>query len=133
MPCRCDHMEPTKRELESKIACEFIYHLGKKMKCGFPTWAKTGAENSYGDVDRADEATEYLCRTIRIMSKKDREKYVYDAHGPVARQLATWWEQHQVEDKARVVEENKVKVLLKKTVGSLTAEEKSLLKKYKHL
>jgi len=103
------------------------------MKCGFPTWAKTGAENYYGDKDRADEATVYLCQTIRFMSKKDREKYVYDAHDPVARQLATWWEKHQDEDKARIIEENKVKVLLKKTVGSLTAEEKSLLKKYKHL
>lgn len=42
-----------------------------------------------------------LCGLLKSLSVEQREALIYDAHCREARDLADWWEAHQIEDRDR--------------------------------
>lgn len=129
MPCQSDYLAQSGQELESIRVCKFIGYLQKRIGIETPKWIKKAANNYYGNTGRLDEATKILCSHLRSLTKREMEKYVYDAHKKTARKLASWWEKHQEWDKRRVKEEDgtrkkiiaKERALKKLTVGDMEA------------
>ena len=105
MPCNCDYLNASGKELESIRVCKLLDYLQERIGIETPTWVKKAAANYYGNVDRLDEATKILCYRLRALSPGEMEKYVYDSHNKTARRLAGWWERHQEWDERRVKEE----------------------------
>lgn len=97
MPCRCDHMEPTVREIElSKVAAildEIV--LGKYLN---PKNWERGCHpdiyNAGASQEEADQLTAMLCR---ILGKIHREQHHrLRTLSPEARE---WWAEHFRKDR----------------------------------
>ena len=110
MPCRCDYLEPSKRETTSLAVKGFLREIG----------APTGPfDNNYGDVSTLDADTRTLCTWCRAndVSTKSLEFQI-------------WWRDHKEADAARAIEEERVKQLAstrKAGLGKLTNAEKRAL------
>lgn len=92
MPCKCDHMEPTKREKESVKVMRFLYEVGLfKTPPGF-----------YGDIKNLDHHTSVLCTWCK---KNDVKNYSLE--------LQIWWRDHQKLDLLRESKERKNRLLNK--------------------
>lgn len=101
MPCNSDYMNPTAREAQSKRTCHLLaYALGQKG-LAVPDWVRSAAVNSYGNVERLDEAVQLLCELCKQMTKEEQDSIIYDARIRTSRDLANWWEEHQNADIAR--------------------------------
>ena len=130
MPCQSDYMAASGQELESKRVCGLLSYIYHKADKPLPEWIAKAKDHYYGNVSRLDEATAMLCAQCRAMSPEEVEEYIYDAHSPDARRLASWWENHQEWDKRRVAEEeeSRKKIMLKdRAVQKLTTEERDAL------
>lgn len=102
MPCRCDYLEPTRREVEMQRAANLQVYLLQKLGKAVPDWLQRQAESMYADDERN---VVDLCALLRGMDENLREKIVYNVHDRVARDLANWWEDHQEADRRREAEE----------------------------
>jgi hypothetical protein len=132
MPCNCDHMEATAREVESrKVAGHLIHIDGCLGRQPDPAIVKA-AENYYGDVGRVHEMTAELCGLIRGLTPAELDAFVYDGRNPGARALADWWEAHRAADaarEAREAAEARKRELAASALAKLTAEERAALGK----
>ena len=93
MPCRCDYMEPTKRELEaSRVACLLSELDGKP-------WSKDEWRGYHPDVycrysaDLADNLVSTLCHKLKNL---DVSQYSLE--------MQIWWRDHQIADQKRKVQ-----------------------------
>jgi len=102
MPCNSDYLNPTYKEREIQLTAKLIVYVDKKQGQPSPRWIKSLANNIYADNDKV---VPILCDMIKNMSDEERERIVYDAHDPVSRDLANWWESHQRADARRLEQE----------------------------
>jgi hypothetical protein len=116
MPCRCDGMEPSYREVESTRIINFLHELGLRKK-------KAGA---YGDPRNLDSDTADLCAALK--SGK------HNVQG-LSLELQIWWRDHQIADRKREeaeAQERKQRQLTEAAKRKLTpAEFEALTKKYR--
>lgn len=107
MPCRCDYLEPSEREEESKLVCELLIYLSKMWGESYiPEHILKGAENIYGSTATLDKDTMGLWDWCQYIESNPAEHHLmYDGRSKNARKLADWWEKHKEEDKEREMKE----------------------------
>lgn len=133
MPCRCDYMEATEREEESRQVCILLKYLLKAMNIPVSKEIEKGV-NYYGDLENLDKNTDRLCGLCNDLSEAEKDKYIYNGKNKDARRLADWWDEHQLADKKRILREEKQKqrkLLVEQALAKLTPEEQEALKIWK--
>ena len=105
MPCRCEPMEPTERELELQRVCELLVYLYGKLGAVLPQWCHAATVYPYGKIERVDEATRMLCAACRELTPQQQDAFMYDGRNRMARQLADWFERHDQWDRKRMRQE----------------------------
>jgi hypothetical protein len=126
MPCQSDYLAASGQELESSRVCRLLVYLMEATGQPCPEWVRAASKDYYGNVNRLDEATKMLCEACRKLVTAELEKFVYDSHNTMARELASWWERHQEWDARRVKEEKETRkriVLKERALRKLTNEE----------
>jgi len=123
MPCNCDYMEPTEREIElSRIACLVDELDGKQID---KTWWKGYHPNVYSQTyDRYSElvesySEEVLAERLRLV---DISKHSLE--------MQIWWRDYQERNLKAQREADKVayhKTLVESALSKLTNEEKMAL------
>lgn len=119
MPCRCDYMEPTEREVEHKLVHNLIFYVVESLHLD---------RTDFGDD--VDQDTKTLCSLIKAMNKKQLDTIVYDGRNPQARKLADWWDKHQEADKLREAAEKhqaRLRFLRETALAKLSREERQAL------
>ncbi len=122
MPCRCDYMEPTRREIELTTVKQLLAAADRRGYINMPR--QEIAKIRYrGNVD---ELTALLCKTIR---EAPQEKFGTDrSKGGLA--LAMWWLEHQEADakrEAEEAEEARQNILRRDALAKLSPEEREAL------
>lgn len=144
MPCRCDYLEPSEREIESKRVAElllFLENSSKDFVSGFDKKTlKSISSDPYGGLKYLDKMVAALCSICSSMTEEQRNKYIYDGRIKECRDIADWWEKHQEADRKRLIEERrkakakadkeKEKDQVKKILRGLSKEDQALIKKY---
>lgn len=105
MPCKSDHMEPTRQESESRRVAKLIIYSMTALGLIIPHWVEKIADHYYGDRSRVHELTRMLCSLCKQLNPEEQERIIYDGHNENARRLATWWEHHQEVDRKREEDE----------------------------
>ena len=118
MPCTYDESIDDHNQLRKEM--DTVYRL---LHYTYKTINFTGFCKPilYGGM-YLENNTRTLCDLLKNPSEKDLTKLFGDARIKEARELAEWWEKHQVLDKERELEEKRQAVLSK-----LTAEEIEIL------
>ena len=119
MPCRCDYMEPTAREIEHKLVHNLIFYVVESLHLD---------RTDFGN--NVDQDTKTLCSLIKAMNKKQLDTIVYNGRNAQARKLADWWDKHQEYDKLREAAELHQKHLImvkERALKKLTKEERQAL------
>lgn len=128
MPCNCDHLEPTRREILLRDAARYQIAVRKKLGLSVPTWLKREEKNIYAHDERCE--TE-LCAILTGLSKEERDTLLYsDARDAKMRDVAAWWETHEKADKERKKrerQENKEKKERDEAMSKLTPKERKVL------
>lgn len=108
MPCQCDHMDATEREKESRRVCRLLAYLIPRLEEGAAPSEDVikAKDNYYGDIARLDEHTAILCASINGMTEEHKNSVMYDGRNKEARELASWWEEHQEMDAKRKESKN---------------------------
>lgn len=101
MPCKCDYLEPTEREIESVQVASLLVYLLTELKKPVPPLVLAASKQLYGNVATVDNDTDLLCSTLKSLSKQKMKTIVYDGSKPKARKLAEWWDKHQEADRKR--------------------------------
>lgn len=137
MPCNSEYMNPTHAEINSQKTCQNLVYLLEKLNKPIPDWVTKAAQNSYGVVDRLNESVTLLCSVVKGLNEEQAAEFIYDGRDKRARQLADWWEEHEIADAAREAKEKvqKEAARLKKELGlkkqailqKLTEEERQIL------
>lgn len=122
MPCRCDYMEPTEREIEATLVHELLNYVNAELR-------RAGGTGSVitGNVDSDTEA---LCDLLRMMSQPNEDHIVYNGRSAKARKLADWWDKHQEHDKLREAAEKhqaRLRFLRETALAKLSREERQAL------
>lgn len=104
MPCSSEHMEPTRREQETREAAELICYLFNKRGLLAPIWARESATDCYGHHTGTQiDVIGFLCDHLRSIDEPSRDHLIYgNARDPKARRLADWWERHLQDDRRKV-------------------------------
>ena len=127
MPCNSDYMEPTGKERQLQRTAKLIIFLRHKTGQPIESWIHSAAENCYCS---REDLVPILCADIKALTPSQEEQIVYDAHNKSSRDLASWWEEHQKADRARIREEQKQKRLMQvkqKALAKLSPEERRAL------
>lgn len=107
MPCNSDYLEPTRTEIEHHRAAKLIVYVHSKMGIHTAPWVRDIAEGPVnGSADREhwddwEKLIPGLCAALRELPSEERERIVYNAHDPMSRDLAYWWEEHEAADRER--------------------------------
>jgi hypothetical protein len=102
MPCNCDHLEPTARERAFQKAAKLLLLVHNYNNWKAPIELRGHAQDVYCSIDYVEQ----LCTILQEMPDKAREKMLYgDPKNRPRRELASWWEDHQEEDRKRVQRE----------------------------
>lgn len=96
MPCTVD--PPSAWEKDNQTCARFLRALMVSTGEPVPDFVKDSADHAEFSESRCQEMA---CERLRAMTEKQREAWVYDAHSPLSRKLADWWERHQDADKKR--------------------------------
>ncbi len=119
MPCNCDYMNPDEYEIEHAKVEAFLEELDTNI---LPKYYNN-PENSkiYGKTNKniLNLAVSDLCEKLTSIDVKN-----------YSLELQIWWRDHQIADKKRIAEEDKINKLLivkRKALNKLTDEEKSVL------
>lgn len=102
MPCNCDYMEPTTREIRSKETAILLRYVNSKIGAPEDATAKEVAESYYGNVTKLDYLVVTLCKTLSEMDEATLNAVVYNAKDKTSRELANWWEEHLEADSKRI-------------------------------
>lgn len=143
MPCRSDYMEPNGKEKRLQETAQLLaYVITRCSEEGIAhgvsnvTRVVTAAKNPYCSQDYVPT----LCALLRRLPNEVFARTVYNAHDPMSRKLATWWEEHEAADEARREKEaiaarqklekearhEKTRAIL----ARLSAEEQDLVERY---
>lgn len=99
MPCRNDWDPPTKAQAENRRAAKLLIALNNIHGKTSTTQLLVDSTNPVLDTDYV----KVLCERMKALGELGRDKLLYsDARDPRARDLATWWEEHQARDEARM-------------------------------
>lgn len=126
MGCRNDYMEPTAAEKTSKNIAELIRYVLIGQQKPVPHMVDNAATNPYGDSQRLNHLTKWLCTLCTEMSAVEQNKFIYNGRVEMARKLATWWEQHQKDDERHAEEDaeaERIEALKDSAKRKLTREE----------
>lgn len=97
MPCRNDWDPPTKAQAENRRAAKLLIALNNIHGKTSSTQLLVDSTNPVLDTDYV----KVLCERLTFMDQSDRDNLLYgDARDRHARDLATWWEEHQALDEA---------------------------------
>jgi len=128
MPCDSSYLEQTERESELQRAANLYVYVLVEFGKRVPLWVTRDADNCYLASDKALKA---LCKILTGMPVARRNKIIYKPKDSTARDLADWWEEHQIADIARESAEKELKTkkeLIKSALAKLTPEERNALK-----
>ncbi|AXQ68875.1 hypothetical protein HOU00_gp250 [Caulobacter phage CcrPW] len=131
MPCNSEYMNPNAQEIESRKVAGLIVYANQKLGETPDPTVVSYSQNTYGAPDQCDYLTSILCAICRKLMDDERERVIYDAHDPKARELADWWERHQAHDKKREEQEAhdaKVQAMADAVGGVLSEDQKALLR-----
>lgn len=117
MPCNCDHLEPTYRELEmSKVACLMDELDGKAIDQWH--WRGNHPRVYNKDVD-ANAMTAKLCSRLQKVDVSD-----------YSLEMQMWWRDHKAADKKRAEEavaKAETEEQRRSAIEKLTPHERALL------
>lgn len=108
MPCNCDHLEPSMREIESKRVMNLLSEVVFMGDVGY-----------YGDVAALDEHTAKLCEFCQNNNVTNHSL-----------ELQIWWRDHQESDRRKLKkaqQKAKTKEEKNKAIEKLTPYERKLL------
>jgi hypothetical protein len=94
MPCITP--EPDRDELATQHTAKLTVYLHQILGLKCPVWVVELAGNSFAYDPLV---VPLLCKLLTDMEPDKREAIVYNAHDRTARELATWWEDHQAKDR----------------------------------
>lgn len=112
MPCKCDYLEPTKREKESVVVMGLLHEIGL---------IEVNDNNIYGNVAKLDQDTELLCQYCNEHHNISEESL----------DLQVWWRTHQEMDRKRILSKLKqraAQAAVDRAMAKLTPEDKKALK-----
>lgn len=119
MPCNCDYMKPSSREIElSHVACLLNELDGKKWKRSYWEGYHPAVYCQFGSK-LADQMVAQLCERLQSC---DVTKYSLE--------MQIWWRDHQEADKKRIareLREQKTTAKRKAALEKLTPRERKLL------
>ena len=130
MPCNSDYLEANIREKGLQRAANLAVYVTEQLGKKVPPWLAKAADDVYCSDERTIPA---LCKLLTNMSNKDKEAIVYNSKSKISRQLADWWEEHQLADKERLDEEaeiSKIQRLRKSALAKLTKAEIDALNRF---
>lgn len=131
MPCRSDYMEKTGEEIYRIKVANLIIFVNKQLGLETDGDIERASKDYYGNGVTTDRVVSALCNLVRnVMTDEQRDKIIYDAHNENSRQLASWWEKHQEEDRKHEEEDRikaKQKELFESAMSKLTDEERKLI------
>jgi len=108
MGCRSDYMEATGHEKFLMRTAELLIYLN--TYCGFPV---TENHKKWTEYYGTELAVQELCKVLSNLAKNEPdvlERILYgDPKDRMARELATWWENHQEADRKRLAKEKQEK------------------------
>lgn len=108
MGCRSDYMEPSTHEKFLMRTAELLIYLN--TYCGFPI---TEDHKKWTKLYGSELAVRELCLVLSKLDKNEPdvlERILYgDPKDRMARELATWWEDHQEADRKRLAKEKQEK------------------------
>ena len=128
MPCRSD--DPTNEQEATHLAARLLVYVNEKLGVDTPLNIRKAAETAFVTTANYKTLAPMLCGKVSAMSDKLREQVVYNARDPLSRELATWWEKHEAEDKKRLreeLQEKKDKKARDAAIAKLTPRERKLL------
>jgi hypothetical protein len=99
MPCITP--EPDRNHVATQHAAKLTRYLYHVLKQPCPGWVSNLADNAFAS---STGVVPLLCTLLTDMDSDKREAIVYNAHDRTARELATWWEDHQAKDREREAE-----------------------------
>ena len=120
MACNCEHLNPNRYEIESRIACQNLVYAMGRLNITTPDWVIAGAKHIYGDRARMHELTVMLCDLCRNMTTQQQEEIIYNGRNANARQLAIWWGAHQEADRRRIAREQEEQILQRQRTEALS-------------
>lgn len=109
MPCNCDHLEPSGREVKSRELMRLLVEAG--------LWE--GEVPYYGQVENLERHTQMMCD---FCSRSDVTQQSLE--------MQIWWRDHQAADKVRLEREQqsaKTEVEKRAALDKLTPYERKLL------
>lgn len=124
MPCRTDHIEPTREEREAQHVCQLLVWVNNSLGRSSSEELKANANRSY--ATDLNTWTAELCAILGSLDDEQIDKIVYNARSQKSRKLADWWENHQEADRAREQQEKQDAAderLRKNTIANLTPEQ----------
>lgn len=127
MPCRSDYLEPTGRESKLRQAAKLLEYTLEQLGRNVPEYVKAAAADVYCKNDRP---LTRLCEVLKSLTPDDIDRIVYNPRDRTARELATWWEDHQRADTEREEREAKAArqaAILDGALNKLTEEELTAL------
>lgn len=104
MPCNSDYLEPTGKEKQLRRVAQMYDWLLKQLEEDVPSKVHATATNQYA----SDDYTADLCARLTELEEQEfvnRFQTIMYAPNKMARELATWWEEHQEADRKRLEEE----------------------------
>lgn len=133
MPCLSDYLEPSRREKELQRAAKlYAYALdmfGEKLPEKERAKLGVAASKMYCDKDYVPQLGSLLRQKRRECPARFNE-VVYDGRIAQARDLASWWQEHEAADRAREKKErdkNRAIKTVMKALEKLTKEERDVL------
>lgn len=128
MPCDSSHLEPTAREIESKLVCTLLCYLFKALGRSTPPDVRAASKHVYGDEKLLDHHTAMLCAECKKLEDSvHADSILYDGKNPQARRLADWWDRHKLADERRIAAEKSKRQrtdIRKRALKKLTAAER---------
>jgi len=98
MGCNSDYMAPSRREIETQRAAVLLLYVNRELGKKAPEWVAKNAADIYA---RDERVVPELCRIIGSLTPARTESIMY-ARSQEARDLASWWEEHQRADVVRL-------------------------------
>lgn len=108
MPCRSDYMEPNEAERHAQRTAKLILYVRDQLP-NLPSVVGltdkplanvlSAVGNSY--AHGGDAFTARLCRIISEMTPAQKATVMFDGRNAQARDLASWSEEHDAQDRAR--------------------------------
>lgn len=130
MPCDSGYLEPNTREKELRRAAGLLVYVLNSLHRPIEPWIIEQANDQYANNGEGGDPVVLLCGVLKNMTRTEQKVIVFDGYSRMARDLANWWEDHQLADRMRVVaeEEKQYKLKLRESARKkLTPEELAAL------